>query len=65
MEIEFQHFIIKLKKYSKLILVKSKSGYIFGGYTIQTWESTNKNKKDKLAFLFSLNKQKKYNIKNA
>jgi len=47
-------FYNKVKnKYPTLILIKSKSGYKFGGYTIQTWESTNKHKKDKLAFLFS------------
>ena len=58
-------FYNKVKnKYPTLILIKSKSGYKFGGYTTQIWESTNKHKKDKLAFLFSLNKQKKYNIKN-
>ena len=47
-----------------LIIVKSKSGYKFGGYTTNTWESNNNWKKDELAFLFSLNKTKKYNIKN-
>ena len=58
-------FYNKVKnKCSTLILIKSKSGYKFGGYTTQTWESTNNYKGDKLAFLFSLNKQKKYNIKN-
>jgi len=51
-------------KYPTLILIKSKSGYKFGGYTINTWEQSNDYKKDELAFLFSLNKQKKYNIKN-
>ena len=47
-----------------LIIVKSKSGYKFGGYTTNTWESNGNYKKDELAFLFSLNKTKKYNIKN-
>ena len=61
MEIEFQHFKVK-NKYPTLILIKSKSGYKFGGYTNQTWEQSNDYKKDELAFLFSLNKQKKYNI---
>ena len=57
-------FYNKVKnKYPTLILIKSKSGYKFGGYTTQTWEITNIYKKDELSFLFSLNKQKKYNIK--
>ena len=51
-------------KFPTLIIVKSKSGYKFGGYTTNTWESNNNYKKDELAFLFSLNKTKKYNIKN-
>ena len=64
MEIEFQHFKVK-NKYPTLILIKSKSGYKFGGYTTKTWESNSDDyKKDKSAFLFSLNKKKKYNIKN-
>ena len=58
-------FYNKVKnKYPTLILIKSKSGYKFGGYTTQTWEITDIYKKDELSFLFSLNKQKKYNIKN-
>ena len=57
-------FYNKVKnKYPTLILIKSKSGYKFGGYTTQTWEITDIYKKDELSFLFSLNKQKKYNIK--
>ena len=52
-------------KVPTLIIVKSKSGYKFGGYTTNTWEANNSGyKKDELAFLFSLNKTKKYNIKN-
>ena len=43
-----------------LIIVKSKSGYKFGGYTTNTWESNSGYKKDELAFLFSLNKKLKY-----
>ena len=58
-------FYNKVKnKYPTLILIKSKLGYKFGGYTTNTWEQSNDYKKDELAFLFSLNKQKKYNIKN-
>ena len=52
-------FYNKVKnKYPTLILIKSKSGYKFGGYTTNTWESNSGYKKDELAFLFSLNKQK-------
>ena len=58
-------FYNKVKnKYPTLILIKSKSGYKFGGYTTQTWEITDNWKRDELSFLFSLNKQMKYNIKN-
>ena len=57
-------FYNKVKdKCPTLIIIKSKSGYKFGGYTTNTWEPNNY-KKDELAFLFSLNKKKKYNIKN-
>ena len=35
-------FYNKVKnKCSTLILIKSKSGYKFGGYTTQTWENIN------------------------
>ncbi len=58
-------FYNKVKnKCPTLIIVKSKSGYKFGGYTTNTWEPNGNYKKDELAFLFSLNKKKKYNIKN-
>ena len=51
-------------KFPTLILIKSKLGFIFGGYTNNTWEETKIYKKDFSAFLFSLNKKKKYYIKN-
>ena len=58
-------FYNKVKnKFPTLILIKSKSGFIFGGYTNNTWEETKIYKKDLSAFLFSLNKKKKYYIKN-
>ena len=58
-------FYDKVKnKCPTLIIVKSKSGYKFGGYTTNTWEQNGNYKKDELAFLFSLNKKKKYNNKN-
>ena len=47
-------FYNKVKNKSPtLILIKSKSGYKFGGYTTNTWESNcDDYKKDELAFLF-------------
>ena len=48
-------FYNKVKnKYPTLILIKSKSGYKFGGYTTQIWEKTWNYKKDKYSFLFLL-----------
>ena len=46
-----------------LILIKSKAGHIFGGYTSVTWEQTGIYKKDENSFLFSLDNKKKYPIK--
>ena len=45
-----------------LILVKTNAGFKFGGYTTNTWTNTNGYKKDELAFLFSIDKKKKYQI---
>ena len=57
-------FYNKVKdKCPTLIIVKSKSGYKFGGYTTLTWEQTSDYKKDEYSFLFSLDNKKKYNIK--
>ena len=44
-----------------LILVKSKKGKKFGGFTFENWESCNEGiwKKDNKCFLFSLDKKKK------
>ncbi len=48
-----------------LTLIKSEGGNRFGGFTAQTWESSNsKFKGDKYAFLFSLDKKKIYRYKN-
>ena len=45
-----------------LILVKSKKGFKFGGFTFENWESCNEGKwkKDNKSFLFSLNLNKRY-----
>ena len=57
-------FYNKVKnKYPTLILIKSKLGFIFGGYTTNTWEPTSDYKRDEYSFLFSLSNKKKYSIK--
>ena len=47
-----------------LILIETKEGFRYGGFTTQTWESTEQSifKKDKNAFIFSLDTEKKYEI---
>ena len=55
-------------KYDKirgiLILIKTENGLKFGGYTNETWEGNNIFKRDNTAFIFSLNNNKGYDIKN-
>ena len=50
-----------LEKMHILVIIQTKDGYKFGGYATQKWK---KNEKiyDKNAFVFSLDKAKKYNI---
>ncbi len=43
-------------------IIKTKKGYKFGGYTTECWKQGQI--KDNNAFVFSLNKKKKYNILN-
>lgn len=50
-------------KSATIIILKTTAGYRFGGYTANTWEITGDYKKDELAFVFSIDKKKKYNIK--
>ena len=47
-----------------LILIETKEGFRYGGFTTQIWESTEQSifKKDKNAFIFSLDTEKKYEI---
>ena len=45
-----------------LIIIKTKDGKRFGGYTNQSWESNNVYKQDDSAFIFSLDKQKCYSV---
>ena len=50
------------KAKSSLVLVKSKNGKRFGGYTTQDWRGDSIEKKDENAFVFSLDKMRIYNI---
>ena len=50
------------KKENTLIIIKSANGYVFGGYTEQSWEGQKQGKYDKNAFIFSfINKKPKCN----
>ena len=53
-----------LNKSPTLVLVKSAIGNKFGGFTNEKWENNSTYKKDENAFLFSINKKKKYSINN-
>ena len=44
-----------------LTIIKTKKGLRFGGFTSETWEGKDKDKADKNAFCFSLDKMKIYN----
>ena len=44
-----------------LVVVKTKKGLRFGGFTSETWNGNGIDKKDKNAFCFSLDKKKIYN----
>ena len=50
-----------------LLVIKTESNYIFGGYTKENWENTNETsyKKDNTAFLFSLNNKERIKVKNS
>ena len=59
-------FTEKVKgKSPTLILIKTKSGYKFGGYTTVEWNMTGSYtyKTDENAFIFSINNKKKFNLK--
>ena len=59
-------FTEKVKgKSPTLILIKSKAGYKFGGYTTVEWKMTGSYsyKEDKFAFIFSINNKQKFNLK--
>ena len=55
-------FMDKCKgKCPTLAVIKTTNGYVFGGYTTQIWKQGEV--KDNNAFVFSINKKRKYNIK--
>ena len=47
-----------------LILIQTEDNLKIGGYTSETWEGNNICKKDNTTFIFSLNNNKTYSIKN-
>ena len=52
-------------KYPTVVFVKTTKGHRFGGYSSIPWKNLNGGSdEDEKNFIFSLNKQKKYNIKN-
>ena len=60
-------FAEKVKgKSPTLILIKTKTGYKFGGYTTVEWNMTGNYayKRDENAFIFSINNKKKFSVKN-
>lgn len=53
-------------KFPTVVLVQTTKGCRFGGYSSVPWKNLNGGKlEDKNSFIFSLDKQKKYNIKNS
>ena len=57
----FHYMLGKRSITNTLVIIKSKSGQIFGGYTNNNWDMTGM-KQDPGAFLFNLNLHKKYPI---
>ena len=52
-------------KYPTVVFVETTKGHRFGGYSSIPWQNLNGNfKEDEKNFIFSLDKKKKYNIKN-
>ena len=52
-------------KFPTVVLVQTTKGHRFGGYSSIPWKNQNSSfSEDKNNFIFSLDKQKKYNIKN-
>ena len=60
-------FTEKVKgKFPTIVIVYTKSGFKFGGYTSVEWNMTEfyTYKKDESAFIFSIDKKKKYELKD-
>ena len=53
-------------KYPTLIIIKSNYGFKFGGFTSEQWNMTGSYsyKSDPTSFIFSIDKKKKYNLKD-
>ena len=51
-------------KNPSIYIVKTKNGFIFGGYLSVPWQSKNNYSKDDDAFFFSINLKKKYSFDN-
>ena len=47
---------------NNLILIHASGNKRFGGFTTQTWEGEDVNKKDKNCFIFSIDKNKIYDV---
>ena len=50
-------------QYPTLIIIKSNTGYIFGGYVTSPWDSNNSFKSAPNSFIFSINQKQKYYAK--
>ena len=46
------------------MLIKTNTGFRFGGYNPLFWDQSGNYKSDKLTFIFSLDKKKKYTLKS-
>ena len=46
------------------MIIKTTTGYRFGGYNPLFWDQSSSYKKDILTFIFSLDKKKKYTLKS-
>jgi hypothetical protein len=49
-------------KGANIVIIKNEFGYIFGGYSSISWESSNTSKYDDKAFLYSINNKIKCNV---
>jgi hypothetical protein len=47
-----------------VMIIKTTTGYRFGGYNPLFWDQSGSYKNDKLTFIFSLDKKKKYTLKS-